>query len=396
MNKFNRFCRTIPMKLYVLLAAVLLFAFFSNDFGLVDIQKTAIILAAGVDQTENGYAVTAQIAVPKGTERSSCGTSSVEVLGEGVTVSECISEIYSKTGWVPKLIFCNLVILGEDTAKQGVMDELDFFLRNEYMSDSCLVAVCEGKATDFLTLSSAIDDTTSLAISQLFSDAAEKSGKIIKSTLKEFAIGYYGKSNSGYMPFLRATNQQGGCTSNSSGPEGGSSSGAGQNEKKIFSAEETAIFTEGKMVSLLSREETFAYNLLKGKIFAGTFNVEDEEKPVALSILKNDGGISLDMKGAPTAKLNAEITVRLYNSGIPSPIEDMVQSLPTDEAQQNAEKLLQDYVQSLWDNCIENHCDLFNLLRDLYRSSAKKYEEWKDTLLTVVRPQIQLKVISVK
>ena len=34
-------------KLALLLGGVLLFAFFSNDFGLVDIQKTAVILAAG-------------------------------------------------------------------------------------------------------------------------------------------------------------------------------------------------------------------------------------------------------------------------------------------------------------------------------------------------------------
>ena len=56
--KARNFVRTVPMKLYVLLAAIILFAFFSNDFGLVDIQKTAIILAAGIDKTEAGFSVT--------------------------------------------------------------------------------------------------------------------------------------------------------------------------------------------------------------------------------------------------------------------------------------------------------------------------------------------------
>ena len=93
MNKFGKFAKTIPMKLYILLALVIVFAFFSNDFGLVDIQKTAIILAAGIDRTENGFAVTAQISISKGTDRSSCGTSSVEILGEGDTVSACIEQI---------------------------------------------------------------------------------------------------------------------------------------------------------------------------------------------------------------------------------------------------------------------------------------------------------------
>ena len=37
-NKFLRFLRTVPMKLWVILVAVVFFSFFSNDFGLVDIQ----------------------------------------------------------------------------------------------------------------------------------------------------------------------------------------------------------------------------------------------------------------------------------------------------------------------------------------------------------------------
>ena len=79
------------MKLYILLAIIVLFAFFSNDFGLVDIQKTAIILAAAIDKTENGYSLTAQIAVPKGSDRTTGGTSSVEIEAEGATVSDCVT-----------------------------------------------------------------------------------------------------------------------------------------------------------------------------------------------------------------------------------------------------------------------------------------------------------------
>ncbi|MDE7158095.1 MAG: hypothetical protein K2N74_00815, partial [Clostridiales bacterium] len=201
-NKFKRFLKTVPTKLYILLALIIACAFFSNDFGLVDIQKTAIILAAGVDRTEDSFVMTAQIAVPKGTERTTGGTSSVEIEGEGATLSDCVADIYSKTGWVPKFIFCNLIILSEKTAKERTFGALDFFLRNEYMSDSCLVAVCEGTAAELLSSMSAIDDTSSMAIGQLFSSSAEKSGKTVKNTLKEFTIGYNSVSKSSYLPYI--------------------------------------------------------------------------------------------------------------------------------------------------------------------------------------------------
>ena len=119
-EKFRNFYKTVPLKLFVLLAAIVLIAFFSNDFGLVDIQKTAVILAVGLDKEDENYTVTAQIAVPKGSDRTTGGTSSVEITGEGRTVADGFGQIYAKTGWVPKLVFCNLIVVGEETAKKDV------------------------------------------------------------------------------------------------------------------------------------------------------------------------------------------------------------------------------------------------------------------------------------
>lgn len=48
----------------LVLVALMLFLFFSNDFGLVDIHKSSIVVAVGVDAEEDGYSVTAQAAVP--------------------------------------------------------------------------------------------------------------------------------------------------------------------------------------------------------------------------------------------------------------------------------------------------------------------------------------------
>ncbi|MDE7158238.1 MAG: hypothetical protein K2N74_01555, partial [Clostridiales bacterium] len=72
-NKFIRFIKSIPTKIWVVLGAVVAIFFFLNDFDLVDIQKTAIILAAGIDRKEYGYTLTAQIDVPKGVDRTTGG-----------------------------------------------------------------------------------------------------------------------------------------------------------------------------------------------------------------------------------------------------------------------------------------------------------------------------------
>lgn len=410
MEKFKSFLKTVPMKLYIIITAIVVFSFFSNDFDLVDIQKTAVILAAGLDRTEEGFHVTAQIAVPKGSARSSCGTASIDVQGDGKTVSDCISQIYSKTGWVPKLIFCNLILVGEDTAREAdIFDGLDFFLRNEYMQDSCLIATCEGSAKDMLTTISAIDDTTSQSIEKVFSGATEKSGTVLSNTLKEFAIGYYGQSKSSYMPYVRAIDQD--CGSSSGGGEGSSASGSaggggsgdqksgggkGDEQKKIYYADRTALFSEGKMVALLNPEETFAYSLLQGNVFAGTMTAEEDGKPVTLSILADDGGVSLDTKNKPKATLSLDLKIRLFNRGVPSPIEDISDIRISPEITENATMRLEGYLSDLWNTCKTSGCDLFNLKRTLYRSSLKKYAEWKDTLLDTADVEFKVNIETVK
>lgn len=408
MKKFDKFLKTLPMKLYIIVAAIFTFTFFSNDFGLVDIQKTAVILAAGLDRTEEGFHVTAQIAVPKGSDRNSCGTASIDIEGDGKTVSDCIAQIYSKTGWVPKLIFCNLLLIGEETAKdKDIFDGLDFFLRNEYMQDSCFIAACEGTAKDMLTTVSAIDDTTSQSIGKIFSDATQKSGTTLKNSLKEFAISYYGKSKSGYMPFVRAKDQN--CGSESGGGEGSSASGSGgggqsqsdssakgQEQKKIYYAAETALFSEGKMVALLSPEETFAFSLIQGNVYAGTMTAEDDGKPITVSILENKGGVKLDVKNKPKVTMSVEIKVRLFNRGVPAPIEDVSEGEISPQIQENATARLEQYLTDLWETCKTSGCDLFNLSRGLYRSSPKKYAEWKETLIDTADLEIQAKVVAIK
>ena len=387
------------MKLYLIVAAIVIFTFFSNDFGLVDIQKTAVILAAGIDRTEEGFSLTAQIAVPKGSDRSTGGTSSVDIQSEGGTVSDCVSNIFAKTGWVPKLVFCNLLVIGEDAAKEeDVVSDLNYFLRNEYMPDSCLIAVCEGKAEKLISSKSAIDDTSSLAIAKLFSDAAEKSGRVIKNTLKDFAIDYYGVSNFGYLPYIRAIDQQGEQSDESAGGGSGGSggSGGGSEPQKIYTAEETALFSQGKMVGLLTPEESLAFSLLQGKVFAGTISTDQDGKPITLTVLEDKGGVKLDTKGTPKAKLSIELRVRLCCRSSAAPIEDVSDDTVPDDILENAKKMLEEHAKSLWDKCKESGCDLFHLKRDLYRSSLKKYGELEKTLLEDVTPEFEMKVASMK
>ena len=384
----NKFLHSLPLKLWLLLAAILVLTFFSNDFGLVDIQKTAIILAAGSDRTEEGFELTAQIAVPKGSDRTTGGTSSMEIGGQGATVSDCVSQIYAKTGWVPKFVFCDLILLGEAAARAGAFDALDFFLRNEYAPDSCLLAVCEGRAADVLGAKSAVDDASSLALEKLFSDAAKKSGRVMTTTLREFAIGYYGRSASGYMPYVRMSSQsgaQGGSGGqNAAGGQGAAGGQSGQ--EMIFSAEQTAVFSQGRMTDVLTEAETFAFSLLKGNVYGGTLPSDG----ITLAVLRNDGSVSLAEEPTLQATLSVDLKVRLAGRDAPSSPENVAKDSVTEEELAAAESALRGAIGSLWERCAQSECDLFNLRRTLYRRSAAAYGTWKP--LSQIGTEIRVRI----
>ena len=387
--------RTAP-KFALFLGGALLFAFFSNDFGLVDIQKTAVILAAGIDKSGEGYELTAQISVPKGGEKAG-GTASVELSGKGETVADCLMMMYADSGWIPKFDFCSLVLLGEEAAREGAMPALNYFLHNEYMSDNCAVAVAEGSAGEMLKKTSAIDDTPSLAIHKLFSGAAEKTGAAVKNTLREFAVGTLGVSKSSFMPFIRTLphesgtgssegsggkggasgsgNSEGSGGSGGSGQSGSEGSGGEEDAPVLFRAEETALFREGKLTGLLSAEETLAFNLVRGKVKAGILTVEGEGgEPVSLSIKRGGGSAKLGNEDVPRAKLSVRLKVLVSDRTEEDFMAGTETNVATDEDERRAEELISSHIASLWGKCQISGCDLLLLARELYRKDPKAYE----------------------
>ena len=156
------------VRYYLVITALLLFFYFSNDFGLIDIQKSALILAVGIDREDTEFIVTTQIAVPQSSAQGK-EAGAVQLESRGGTVADALSQINVKTGWYPKLVFCKLIVLGEETVKHNVFDALDFFLRDEYMSDSCLVAACEGTAKAILDTATPIDPISSVAAGKVLS-----------------------------------------------------------------------------------------------------------------------------------------------------------------------------------------------------------------------------------
>ena len=154
----------------------------------------------------------------------------------------------------------------------------------------------------------------------------------------------------------------------------------------IFSAEQTAVFSQGRMTDVLTEAETFAFSLLKGNVYGGTLPSDG----ITLAVLRNDGSVSLAEEPTLQATLSVDLKVRLAGRDAPSSPENVAKGSVTEEELAAAESALRGAIGSLWERCAQSECDLFNLRRTLYRRSAAAYGTWKP--LSQIGTEIRVRI----
>ena len=385
------------LRYYFIVIIALIFLFFSGDFGMLDVQKTAIVMAVGVDRENDEFIITSQIAIPQSSKQG--GTSeTVQLVSRGKTVADAFEEIDEKTGWYPKLVFCRLIILGEKTAQNDVFDALGFFLLDEYMSDNCLLVTCDGLAKDLLNVGALVDKSGSVAIQKILSPHAERVGTVLPSTLREFAIGYYSHSKSGFLPIVKTQPQQEEIGSETQKPQQEQPAQQGQNntqteqssqssqsqDKPVFSATETALFYNGKRVGKLTEAQTFAFNAVKKELRLASYTLPSTDASCTLSIKRNQPKIKVSLGGDERACVKIQITLTAglldYSKAFSLDNGKDAGDVPSGVFA-SAEKLLASQITETFEVCKNANCDIFGVGEKLQKHEKNSYEKIKSTAL---------------
>ncbi len=392
------FKKKVPV-LYALAAIFLTILFFSNDFGLVDIQKTAIVLAVGIDREEDSFVVTSQIAAPSASADPKASAEAVQVETRGDTVGAAIQKINEKTGWYPKLVFCNLIILGKTAMEKNAFESLDFFLRNEYMSDDCNLCCTEGNAGELLSGSSAVEQISSLAIGKILSEHSAKLGLVAASNLRDFATHYFSCCGCGYMPIVSqrpltekddkeqadGQNEQSG-SGKKQGDEGqgGNPGGEAGGKEQTFTATDTALFSDGIYKGKLTAEETFAFQCIRNDLRLAAFDAEHGGVTYTLLIKKSKASVkfSVDDYAVPRLKISVTVKAGLQDLSSSQTIAEIAAPDKTKEAVLKAagEKFAK-AVRSVFEKSRALNCDIFDVKNRLKKYESAYFSAYKDSVL---------------
>lgn len=415
--------------------------FFSNDFGIVDIHKTSIIVAVGVDTVDEEVQVTAQLAVPKPSQ-SGDNVEYTEVQGRGETVADALNEINAKTGFYPQLQFCKLILLGDNCKDKNIFRVLGCFYRKNYSELTAYVAMCNGKASEMLAMPTVTSDMTTTVIQRALSDELEKCANVSSVNMKDIALAHNSRSAACYMPLIEANVQgtseegdniggddiksgddsgggsssssngssgsgggeggnEGGSGSSSSGgggsSQGGSSGSSGGEQKPVeFTARRTVIFNNGMFAGILDEQQAFALNLLKNEIRLAVLPCDTEQYHYALGLGNANGGFDVKIvDGIPEVTLNFKAYAQI--TGIKKPV-DLKETAKDDtlspDVKEAANKAVVGRLTSLMEICRQTDCDFLGIKENIFKMHYGYFEEMPSDVLQKMRIDYKVDIKS--
>lgn len=356
---------------YLCILAVLITAFFTNDFNLVNVQKTAIVTAIGIDKEGADFALTAVIANPssqggQGTQGQPGGEQNntdgfATLQGKGGTIAEALEDINAKTGWYPKLIFCRVLLLGKDLCSSNVFDALDYFLRNEYAADDPLLAATDGTAGDTLTAKPPLNAAVSEAIEKVLSDQPKRVGAVLTNSLRPFAVSYFSAGRSAYMPVLKKQKTDGG---------------------DVFSALETALFQDGKRVGTLSEKQTFALACVKNPLRLASYTVKNGEQQTTLLIKQNRRKLKFSIQdNQPKMEISLIVYADLADVSHSQNLDLLSGSNQQLSVYTVAAKTLTEQIEDVFKACKSIEFDALDAIGKLQKYENAQYPQLKDSLI---------------
>ena len=147
----------------------------------------------------------------------------------------------------------------------------------------------------------------------------------------------------------------------------------------------------------LTKEETFAYALIKNQLRLAAYSLPYEEQTYTLTIKRSSPHIKLTIDKKPTVHVSIKMAVGLTATSQTRPLEDTadVGNFPKNLLEETA-KRLEEEVRSLFEKCRQVGFDVCDAIDKLQKYENEHFDDKKDTLLEEATLDIHIQVNSVR
>lgn len=259
-------------KLILIMILILNITLLTSCWDNMDLTEKAFVTAMGVDKTEDGkIELTLQIVKPSSVSmETKISEGAIWVLTTfGDTLFEAVKNQLSTSNRKPFYNHAELLVIGENYAKEGIEEVLDFWERNHEPRLNANILVAKGTtAKRILNAESKVEEVYSVHINGIINNN-EAIGKIKKTTVMETIKANREKGNNPVICAIEIINDV-------------------ENLKiKDMVINSSAVFKNNKLIGYLNPEETKGLLFIKDELKSGVINVKspkDNEDKISIEI----------------------------------------------------------------------------------------------------------------
>lgn len=332
-----------------------------------ELNDLAITSAIGIDKSDNGYKVTAQVVntQKEGTDNNSSSDPKIIIYEHtSKTVQEAVRYMVLES---PKRLYPNhmqVIIISEDVAKDGILGSLDLFFRDSELQKNFYVLIAKDvSANQILKTLTPADSIVSSNIKKSLESDSSYLGITELVTYDELINTYLNPNKEISLPSVTLKGKKKGSDKIDNIEQSDSST------KVVLS--QMAVFKDDKMIGYLDDKQSIALSFIKGKINNTIIKYKCNGGYVVVETTNSKSSINVDNKGNFRIKISGDAAINevscdinLENDNSISKINKQVNK----EIKKNVNNTIK-YVKNNYNS------DIFNFLDILYKNQYSLYKK---------------------
>ena len=342
-----------------------------------EIGKIAIVMGLAVDEGEKDeeIEITAQIANTRTIASASEGKGGggeqkpyLNLSSPGEFVFPAIRNSVTKSGARLYMAHNYVVLFGEDIARRGLGNYMDFFLRDHELRLDMHLLVVRGKGADVLKVETGFQSIPALHIHDLIRTQQQLSTGM-PVTVLDFMNRIAANRGAALIPIIETKEVDG---------------------EEILHMTGTAVFAEDKMIGELDERETRGFLWATGAVKQAVIMAEAQDEKAGIEVTRASGSIR------PEVNENGEVTMCIRASAFGSLASERGESnFTTPEGVHTLLTAFAGEIEGEIRATVEKsktlRADVFGFSDVLYRYHPKLWEKMKDTDFCDIPVRIEVK-----
>lgn len=329
----------------------------------IEIIDLMIIQGIGIDKSTNGFTVTIE-AINNVKNATMNGQSTIEkvskiYVSEGESVAQALEDAIRTSGREPLFAHNRVLIIGEDTAREGLSGILDFFIRDYNAKPTVLLAIArDASAQEVLTKEMNKEIIVSLLLENILTESHQY-GKALRVRMFEGINCFMDDTHNLVVPAVLIKEEA---------------------KENMLMVSGTAVFDKkNKLVGYLNETETLGAAIFQHHFYKGFFNVYTSDGSNVIlrieSVKRKVKAVYEDDKVYVYLNINAKCNIK----GVESDKTNDINLKKIDEIAGLAENMITQIVASTV-NAARNKLkvDLMHIGKRLWITNSASFESIRD------------------